>query len=147
MKCVRAYTQTSAAKGDQGGDCHDVADNHWIDGGMSPIACPMAVTMTSYFLCILLQMSWDMSSPEYCRYISSAVYEFILSDTCLPPPPHSVIPSYDPPPPPTHTHTLQVSPKHHYCFGRLSDNVLGVQHQVTYSDNVQHVFSFQIASV
>ena len=56
VKCVRAYTQTSAAKGDQGGDCHDVADNHWIDGGMSPIACPMAVTMTSNFLCILLKI-------------------------------------------------------------------------------------------
>ena len=54
VKCVRAYTQTAAAKGDQGGDCHDVADNHWIDGGMSPIACPMAVTMASNCLCILL---------------------------------------------------------------------------------------------
>ncbi|KAL8565112.1 hypothetical protein ACOMHN_005315 [Nucella lapillus] len=46
VKCVRAYTQKPAKEGDQlkyGADCHDVVDNHWIDGGLAPIACPMAV--------------------------------------------------------------------------------------------------------
>ncbi|XP_025086764.1 uncharacterized protein LOC112559644 [Pomacea canaliculata] len=42
IKYVRAYTQTASAAGNQGADCHDVADDHWIDGGLAPIACPMA---------------------------------------------------------------------------------------------------------
>nr|KAG5713744.1 hypothetical protein BaRGS_024371 [Batillaria attramentaria] len=43
VKCVRAYTQVKAAAEEHGADCHDVADNHWIDGGLAPVACPMAI--------------------------------------------------------------------------------------------------------
>lgn len=37
IRAVRTYIQEG---GDQGSDCHDVADGHWIDG---PVACPMSV--------------------------------------------------------------------------------------------------------
>lgn len=49
IKEVRAYTQAKEAekqadKGekDQGADCHDVADTHWINGYPQPIANPMS---------------------------------------------------------------------------------------------------------
>ena len=41
IKEVRAYTK-KAAPGDQGADCHDVADTHWINGHPTPIANPMS---------------------------------------------------------------------------------------------------------
>lgn len=41
IKAVRAYT-VDAAKGDQGADCHDVDDEHWINGFPNPIANPMS---------------------------------------------------------------------------------------------------------
>jgi len=42
IKAVRAYVITKDVSGDQGGDCHDVEDEHWINGGMGPIANPMS---------------------------------------------------------------------------------------------------------
>ena len=42
IKAVRAYTvDTSGA--DHGADCHDVDDDHWINGHPIPIANPMSV--------------------------------------------------------------------------------------------------------
>ena len=45
VKEVRAYVKEG--DGDQGADCHDVADEHWINGtdpstGNTPIANPMS---------------------------------------------------------------------------------------------------------
>jgi len=42
IKALRAYTITAAKSGDQGADCHDVPVEHWINGGMGPIANPMS---------------------------------------------------------------------------------------------------------
>ena len=42
IKEVRAYVSTKAQSGDQGADCHDVKDSHWIDGHPVPIANPMS---------------------------------------------------------------------------------------------------------
>jgi len=48
IKEVRAYTKPSAsakagaASVDQGADCHDVADTHWINGHPTPISNPMS---------------------------------------------------------------------------------------------------------
>lgn len=41
IKEVRAYVQHKE-KGDQGADCHDVDDGHWINGDPTPIAHPMS---------------------------------------------------------------------------------------------------------
>ena len=41
IKAVRAYV-VEAAAGDQGADCHDVDDQHWINGHPVPIANPMS---------------------------------------------------------------------------------------------------------
>lgn len=43
IKEVRAYTVTPANKGDQGADCHDVGNEHWIDGHPTPISNPMSM--------------------------------------------------------------------------------------------------------
>ena len=44
VKAVRAYTtQLPKGEGQQGADCHDVADTHWINGYPTPIANPMSV--------------------------------------------------------------------------------------------------------
>ncbi|XP_041354402.1 L-rhamnonate dehydratase-like [Gigantopelta aegis] len=42
VKAVRAYTTVAAVSGNQGSDCHDVRKDHWIDGGLAPIANPMS---------------------------------------------------------------------------------------------------------
>lgn len=42
IKALRAYVITAAESGDQGADCHDVAKEHWINGGMGPISNPMS---------------------------------------------------------------------------------------------------------
>lgn len=41
IKCVRAYISESKPE-DQGADCHDVEDTHWINGFPTPIANPMS---------------------------------------------------------------------------------------------------------
>ena len=41
VKAVRAYTMKPSPS-DQGADCHDVPDEHWIDGYPTPIANPMS---------------------------------------------------------------------------------------------------------
>ena len=41
IKAVRAYV-SETKEGDQGADCHDVADDHWILGNPYPIANPMS---------------------------------------------------------------------------------------------------------
>eukprot|EP00045_Choanoeca_perplexa_P017980 m.273438 g.273438 ORF g.273438 m.273438 type:complete len:442 (+) comp17684_c0_seq22:905-2230(+) len=41
IKEVRAYVQHKQ-EGDQGADCHDVDDGHWINGEPTPIAHPMS---------------------------------------------------------------------------------------------------------
>ena len=44
IKQVRAYTVKSPqGKSDQGADCHDVDDDHWINGQPTPIATPMSI--------------------------------------------------------------------------------------------------------
>ncbi|CAG5118155.1 unnamed protein product [Candidula unifasciata] len=40
IKSVRALCQQGSG-GDQGADCHDVQDNHWLNCGLAPIATPM----------------------------------------------------------------------------------------------------------
>ena len=42
VKAVRAYTTVESVSNDQGSDCHDVTQDHWIDGGLAPIANPMS---------------------------------------------------------------------------------------------------------
>lgn len=46
IKFVRAYTakekELSGSTQDQGADCHDVDDEHWINGFPTPIANPMS---------------------------------------------------------------------------------------------------------
>ncbi|XP_033743613.1 L-rhamnonate dehydratase-like [Pecten maximus] len=42
IKAVRAYV-SEAKPGDQGADCHDVDDKHWINGYPTPVANPMSV--------------------------------------------------------------------------------------------------------
>ena len=42
IKAVRAYVITADESGDQGADCHDVESDHWINGGLGPIANPMS---------------------------------------------------------------------------------------------------------
>lgn len=44
VKEVRAYVQSTKCGGptDQGADCHDVEDEHWINGFPVPIATPMS---------------------------------------------------------------------------------------------------------
>jgi len=41
IKYVRAFVQHKS-KGDQGADCHDVDDKHWINGYPNPISNPMS---------------------------------------------------------------------------------------------------------
>ncbi|XP_064594482.1 L-rhamnonate dehydratase-like [Liolophura sinensis] len=45
IKYVRAFTQAgkSSRSPDQGADCHDVVDTHWINGHPTPIANPMSM--------------------------------------------------------------------------------------------------------
>lgn len=42
IKAVRAYATDKESKGDQGADCHDVDDKHWINGYPTPVANPMS---------------------------------------------------------------------------------------------------------
>lgn len=42
VKEVRAYVVESKDEDDQGADCHDVEDEHWINGFPTPIANPMS---------------------------------------------------------------------------------------------------------
>ena len=42
IKEIRAYVP-QAAKGDQGADCHDTDDKHWINGVPTPVANPMSM--------------------------------------------------------------------------------------------------------
>jgi L-rhamnonate dehydratase len=40
---IRAYVvEASEGEEDQGADCHDVEDEHWINGYPTPIANPMS---------------------------------------------------------------------------------------------------------
>ncbi|CAL1536021.1 unnamed protein product [Lymnaea stagnalis] len=48
IKSVRALCQ-QGSRSDQGADCHDVDDDHWLNCGIAPIATPMS------------------SHPQYCR--------------------------------------------------------------------------------
>ena len=40
IKEIRAFVKKPSA--DQGADCHDVVDKHWINGFPTPIANPMS---------------------------------------------------------------------------------------------------------
>ena len=42
IKALRAFVPESPEPGDQGADCHDVDDRHWINGHPTPIANPMS---------------------------------------------------------------------------------------------------------
>ena len=42
IRAVKAYTSSPVSDGDQGADCHDVDDEHWINGFPTPIANPMS---------------------------------------------------------------------------------------------------------
>ena len=42
IKALRAFV-VDATEGDHGADCHDVTDQHWINGYPTPIANPMSV--------------------------------------------------------------------------------------------------------
>ncbi|KAH3869139.1 L-rhamnonate dehydratase-like [Dreissena polymorpha] len=57
IKAVRAYV-SEAAKGDQGADCHDVNDDHWINGSPVPIANPMS----GYELYQQYRKSWGINA-------------------------------------------------------------------------------------
>ncbi|EGD79958.1 L-rhamnonate dehydratase [Salpingoeca rosetta] len=57
IKEVRAFVQHKE-KGDQGADCHDVDDEHWINGYPTPIAHPMS----SYPLYAAKRKSWGINA-------------------------------------------------------------------------------------
>ncbi|OWF43765.1 uncharacterized protein LOC110459260 [Mizuhopecten yessoensis] len=57
IKAVRAYV-TEAKEGDQGVDCHDVNDKHWINGFPTPMANPMSV----YPQYTVLWKSWGINA-------------------------------------------------------------------------------------
>jgi hypothetical protein len=57
-------TQQHKEKGDQGADCHDVDDGHWINGNPTPIAHPMS----GYPLYAARRKSWGINgeSSPFC---------------------------------------------------------------------------------
>ncbi|XP_046379310.2 L-rhamnonate dehydratase-like [Haliotis rufescens] len=57
VKAVRAYTMAPSMK-DQGSDCHDVVDDHWINGGLAPIANPMS----GYLQYRAFRKSWGINA-------------------------------------------------------------------------------------
>ena len=57
IKTVRAYV-SKAQEGDQGADCHDVNDEHWINGYPTPVANPMSM----YELYQPLRKSWGINA-------------------------------------------------------------------------------------
>ncbi|ESO83459.1 hypothetical protein LOTGIDRAFT_133359 [Lottia gigantea] len=58
IKTLRAYTVQEGQAGDQGADCHDVADDHWINGAGTPIANPMSM----YPLYSKTRKSWGINA-------------------------------------------------------------------------------------
>ncbi len=58
IKVVRAYTVVPASDGDQGADCHDVDDKHWINGYPTPVANPMS----GYALYKDTRKSWGINA-------------------------------------------------------------------------------------
>ena len=56
IKVVRAYVTEPG--GDQGADCHDVADEHWINGHPHPVANPMS----GYELYQKYRKSWGINA-------------------------------------------------------------------------------------
>ena len=64
IKEVRAYTNQSkgADTKDQGADCHDVGDTHWINGYPTPIANPMSM----YPQYQRLRTSWGINALSTC---------------------------------------------------------------------------------
>ena len=55
VKAVRAYVaHADTSKGDQGADCHDVDDQHWINGFPTPIANPMSGWLAPRLFCIVV---------------------------------------------------------------------------------------------
>ncbi len=58
IKAVRAYTVVPASDGDQGADCHDVDDKHWINGYPTPVANPMS----GYALYKDTRKSWGINA-------------------------------------------------------------------------------------
>ncbi|XP_060577661.1 L-rhamnonate dehydratase-like [Ruditapes philippinarum] len=57
IKTVRAYV-SQAQEGDQGADCHDVSDQHWINGYPTPVANQMSM----YELYQPLRKSWGINA-------------------------------------------------------------------------------------
>lgn len=57
IKELRAYV-TDVAKSGQGADCHDVDDNHWINGSPIPIANPMS----GYEMYRAYRKSWGINA-------------------------------------------------------------------------------------
>ena len=57
IRAVRAYVP-EAVKGDQGADCHDVDDSHWINGNPLPVANPMS----GYELYQRYRKSWGINA-------------------------------------------------------------------------------------
>ena len=57
IKEVRAYVP-EAVKGDQGADCHDTEDEHWINGYPTPVANPMSM----YELYQPFRKSWGINA-------------------------------------------------------------------------------------
>ena len=59
IKVVRAYvTEKAAEQANQGADCHDVSDDHWIDGYPTPVANPMS----AYPLYAASRKSWGINA-------------------------------------------------------------------------------------
>ena len=56
VKSVKAYTVKSPSQG--GADCHDVVDQHWINGNPTPIANPMS----GYQLYAHTRKSWGINA-------------------------------------------------------------------------------------
>ncbi|XP_045214572.2 L-rhamnonate dehydratase-like [Mercenaria mercenaria] len=57
IKTVRAYV-SKASEGDQGADCHDVNDEHWINGYPTPVANQMSM----YELYQPFRKSWGINA-------------------------------------------------------------------------------------
>ena len=84
IKEIRAYVTDSVrlATQDQGADCHDVEDEHWINGYPTPVANPMSV----HPMYAATRKSWGINAlgtmvVEVCKLVSVLLFASLRSKT------------------------------------------------------------------
>ena len=74
IKAIRALCQQGHAT-DQGADCHDVPDTHWLNCGLAPVATPMSVhpqyaaTRKSWGINAIGSLVVEVSDQNIPRYL------------------------------------------------------------------------------